>query len=371
MEAMELNSTFWLDKRVLVTGHTGFKGAWLTLLLNQLGANVVGVSDKVVPTNCIWSDFFESENYKKSLTSHSLIDLRDYATLAHRISEVQPDIVFHLAAQPLVLDSYLHPEATWEVNVQGTVNLLRSIGMISKSVSIVIVTTDKVYKDNRLKAKYVEGDEIGGSDPYSASKSAVEFLVSSWRAALDSRNSQTDRKISISTARAGNVIGGGDFSSQRIIPDLVRSLTNQRPLQLRLPNAVRPWQHVLEPLMGYLQLAQFQSLTPNFKGEAFNFGPVNHKLITVGELVSRASSLWGSQPEITLNSKSAHESDYLDLCSSKADTVLKWRPILTLDEVLGMTMEWYKQNANGARPYQLCIQQIEYYCNHPNFHSRL
>ena len=371
MDAMEVKSNFWLEKRVLITGHTGFKGSWLTLLLNHLGASVFGISDKLVSTNNIWTDFLTSDIYRASAVDHSLIDIRNYATLANKVLELEPDIVFHLAAQPLVIDSYLNPEDTWETNVQGTLNLLKAIGQTNKTRSIVVVTTDKVYRDTGLKSKYVESDELGGLDPYSSSKSSVELLVSSWRAALHSRKSQTNRKISISTARAGNVIGGGDYSSQRIIPDLVRSLTNHEPLHLRLPNAVRPWQHVLEPLMGYILLAEFQCLTPNFQGEAFNFGPVDQKLITVSELVSRASYIWGSQPEIILNSNHHLESEHLDLCSNKADAILNWKPILTLDEVLHMTIDWYQQHSNGVSPHQLCLQQIKSYCHHPRYRHLL
>lgn len=265
-----MNKIFWKNKKVFITGHTGFKGSWLTMMLSSMGAKVKGYS---LP--------LDKENYLfgliKEKVSHEIIhkegDILNKSSLNNEVQKFEPDIVFHMAAQALVRKSYLEPVLTWETNLLGSLNLFNSLKEIKKECTVIVVTTDKVYKNKEWEFGYRENDQLGGHDPYSASKAALEIAVESWRKSFCGRGPMKNRNINIASVRAGNVIGGGDMAQDRIIPDAIRALRNSKPIKIRNPLSTRPWQHVLDPLSGYLILAEHLYKDPNNFSEAYNFGP--------------------------------------------------------------------------------------------------
>ena len=267
-----INDNFWFGKKVVITGHTGFKGSWLAIWLNSLNAKVFGISLEPENDECL----FNLSNIKEEI-QHNIVDIRDYEKLSFLINEIQPDFIFHLAAQPLVRKSYIESRYTWETNVLGSINLLESMKYINIPCTAIFVTTDKVYHNTEKDVSYNEEDILGGFDPYSSSKSAVELAVNSWRNSFFTN----ENKIRIATVRAGNVIGGGDWSEDRIIPDAIKNLIIKNNIIIRNPNYVRPWQHVLDPLSGYLNLAEKISSNSNkIYQSAFNFGPdIENKLL--------------------------------------------------------------------------------------------
>lgn len=342
------NPAFWRGKHVLLTGHTGFKGAWLALWLQRLGADVVGLG---LPPATVPS-LFDWTNVAGICKSH-FCDIRDAKLLATLVQSSQPEIVFHLAAQALVRASYRDPVATFATNVMGTVNTLEALRAVESVRAVVVVTTDKVYQNLEHAFPYRETDALGGHDPYSASKAASEIAIASYRASF-----LADRNVAVASARAGNVIGGGDWSEDRLIPDAIRAWDSGQPLQIRRPQAVRPWQHVLEPLCGYLRLAEQLFVQPALAG-AYNFGPQTHEAATVREVVQlaqqtygRGNVAWGDGNE------GPHEAGWLALEISKARTLLGVKPRWTLAETVQRTMDWYRICQDRKDASAACVADI-------------
>ena len=334
---MNFNTPFncYKGKTVIITGHTGFKGSWLTAWLKKLGANVVGISlePSTVPSH------FTVANIKNNIT-----DIREnicnLSSLGSIFSEINPDFIFHLAAQALVKKSVLDPVATWETNVIGSVCVLDALRRIKKKCSVIMITSDKCYENLEWTWGYRENDRLGGSDPYSASKAAAELAINSYVKSFYADNNSLTR---IASARAGNVIGGGDWSGDRIIPDCVSSWAQSKIVKLRNPNSTRPWQHVLEPLSGYLLLGYYLNESLEFHGEAFNFGPNSLQSKTVLELVKEMSKYWSNVKwEIEPLTESGVESGLLKLNCDKSHELLGWHSVLNFNETVEMTAEWYR-----------------------------
>ncbi len=347
----EVTTSFWHDKRVLLTGHTGFKGGWLALWLQQLGAEVVGIAmaPRTLP------NLFELAHVKNGMTSH-FCDIRDASKLRQIVRDTRPEIVFHLAAQPLVRASYIDPLATYATNVMGTANLLDALRELDSVKVAILVTSDKVYFNNEWIYPYRETDPLGGHDPYSASKAASEIVIASYRDAY-----LKNQDVAIATARAGNVIGGGDWSEDRLIPDAVRAWQALTPLEIRRPQAIRPWQHVLEPLHGYLTLAQKLWHTPELAG-AYNFGPHTHEAATVSEVIERARSAFGCGDVIYGDVNTGpHEAGWLALETGKAREKLNINAKWPLAETVKRTMVWYQAQQQGADARSLCEAEIAAY----------
>ena len=352
MENLALTSTaraaFWRDKRVLVTGHTGFKGSWLTLWLHRLSAQVTGISLPPMTT----PNLYTAADVGALCQSH-FCDIRDVAALAELIQAARPEIVFHLAAQPLVRTSYREPLATFETNVLGSAYVLDALRGIDSARVAVMVTTDKVYRDHESSQPFREDDALGGHDPYSASKAASELVIASYRDAF-----LAAQGVAVATARAGNVIGGGDWSDDRLIPDAIRAWQSGRVLEVRRPQAVRPWQHVLEPLAGYLTLAQKLWEQPALAG-AYNFGPDTGDAVAVRDLVDLARAAYGmGEVHYGDGSEGPHESHWLSLENGKAKIVLGVTPKLTLVQTVERTMAWYCAYKDGAAARELCAADI-------------
>lgn len=351
MESLAMNANFWKGKRVLLTGHTGFKGAWMALWLYRLGAQVTGVS---LPPETEPSLFDLAKI--DAITDTHFCDIREATTVAGLIKKAQPEIVFHLAAQALVHASYRDPLMTFSTNVQGTANVLDALRHLDSVRSVVVITTDKVYKNLEQSYPYRETDALGGYDPYSASKAAAEMVIASYRDSY-----LNDQGIALASARAGNVIGGGDWSADRLIPDAIRAWNSNRPLQIRRPRAVRPWQHVLEPLSGYLQLAEQLWLKPELAG-AYNFGPQTHEAATVGEVVRLAQAAYGKGEVIWSDgTEGPHEAGWLALEIAKVRTVLGIKPNWSLTETVQRTIDWYRQQSEGADALTMCEADLAAY----------
>jgi CDP-glucose 4,6-dehydratase len=342
---------FWLGKRVLVTGHTGFKGGWLAIWLHRMGAQVSGLS--MAPLTS--PNLFELALVDVVCDSY-ICDMRDQAEVARIVGKIAPDIVFHLAAQSLVRESYKSPIETFSTNVMGTAHLLEAIRDIDSVRAAVMITTDKVYKNNEWLWPYREGDALGGHDPYSASKAASEILISSYRSSFLAENGKA-----LSSARAGNVIGGGDWSADRLIPDAVRAWQNGNDLDIRRPEAIRPWQHVLEPLAGYLKLAQASWNDPQLAG-AYNFGPDTNGAASVRNVIELARATYGSGTVAFGDGNDGpHEAGLLTLEVTKSRTVLNVQSRWSLDESIKRTMQWYLAQSNGADARMLCESDIAAY----------
>ncbi|HIQ38032.1 MAG TPA: CDP-glucose 4,6-dehydratase [Desulfocapsa sulfexigens] len=345
---MTLTTSFWANKRVLITGHSGFKGSWLALWLSKLGAQVTGIS---LPPETKPNLF--SLTRLNDLIDSRYIDIRDVEQLAKVVEATSPDIVFHLAAQALVRASYHHPLNTFSTNIMGTANLLDSIRGQDDIKVAVLITTDKVYQNKEWVYPYRENDALGGHDPYSSSKAASEIVVASYRDSF-----LADQGVAVATARAGNVIGGGDWSEDRLIPDAVKAWSMNKSLHIRSPFSVRPWQHVLEPLAGYLLLAEKLWEKKELAG-AYNFGPETDTTTTVKDVIEQAKKCYGSGKVIfDENNKGPHEAGLLSLEISKAKTVLGIRPIWSLEETIQHTMDWYLKYSQGIDPEELCLSEI-------------
>ncbi len=342
--------SFWTGKRVLLTGHTGFKGAWLSIWLERLGAEVTGVSLPPGTQPALFS------LAGPKLAGHHIQDIRDARKLAAVAKGMQPDVVLHLAAQALVRPSYNDPLGTFETNVMGTANLLDALrGMPSVRV-VVGVTTDKVYRNLEHVFPYRETDHLGGHDPYSASKAGAELVIASYRASF-----LQEQGVAIASARAGNVIGGGDWAADRLLPDAVRAWQSQTTLNVRRPDAKRPWQHVLEPLAGYLVLAERLWADQALAG-SFNFGPSSHEAASVRDVIEIARNAYGSGEVLYGDgSEGPHEAGWLALETSKARHMLSVQPRWTLDEAVQRTMLWYRAYHDGADPGDLCATEIADY----------
>lgn len=331
-----LRNTF-SEKKVFITGHTGFKGAWLCFILQHFGAIIKGYSLPPIENNSLFN-YIPSDFNLQTVYG----DIRDKEKLKQEIVKFKPDFIFHLAAQPLVLQSYQQPAETFEVNVIGTANLLEAIINFPSKLDVVVVTTDKVYENNDRGQLFVETDRLGGYDPYSASKACTELSVSSFRNSFFNPAFYNKHLISLSSARAGNVIGGGDWNKNRIIPDIVHSLKSKKSIKVRNPGSVRPWQHVLDPLTGYLMMAANQSSSKGNYIDSFNFGPDKKEHLQVKEIVELAISFWGSGSWEDCSSKeNLHEAEVLKLDTSLAEKKLGWVSKLSAKVAVEWTLGWY------------------------------
>jgi CDP-glucose 4,6-dehydratase len=358
MESLVMHDirTYYKGKKIFVTGHTGFKGTWMTAILHHLGAIVKGYA--LAPED---SAKFYQLFTDLSRTDSVIADIRDKEKLKAEILSFQPDFIFHLAAQPLVLRSYEIPAETFEVNVVGTANILEAIKDLNKKCTVVVITTDKVYENKEAHSiLYHEEDALGGYDPYSASKAATEIVVSSFRNSFFNIQQYQSHQKAIASARAGNVIGGGDWSRDRIIPDTATALLNGKPIKVRNPGSVRPWQHVLEPLIGYLSLGASLDENPLAFSKPFNFGPHPEDHLTVKELVELAIQVWGKgSMEVNTNNNQPHEANLLKLDIKRALTELKWKPKLDAREAIRWTIDWYKKDT--AHQAAFTFEQINNY----------
>lgn len=353
VEIMEINLEFYKGKKVLITGHTGFKGSWLCKILINAGAKVSGFSLNP-PTE---PSLFTMSGIEKQMDS-IIGDIRDLKTLKQVFDRIQPEIVFHLAAQPIVRDSYKDPVYTYETNVMGTVNLLECVRLTDSVTSLVNVTTDKVYHNKEWDWGYRENEELNGFDPYSNSKSCSELVTDSYKNSFFSA-----REISVSTLRAGNVIGGGDFANDRIIPDCIRAALKKEPIVIRNPYSTRPFQHVLEPLCVYLMVAQKQVAAKKLAG-AYNVGPNDSDCVTTGKLVDLFCENWGDG--LTWINKfdgGPHEANFLKLDCSKLKTTFGWKPKWDIDTAIKKTIEWTKVYQLNGNIEQIMDAQINEYLN--------
>lgn len=350
---------FFKRKRVLVTGHTGFKGSWLSIWLNELGAEVVGIG---------LEPYSEKDNFVLSGIGNKIkadirADIRDGERMKEIFREYRPEIVFHLAAQPLVRLSYDIPVETYQTNVIGTINVLEAIRTTDSVKVGVMITTDKCYENKEQIWGYRENEPMGGYDPYSSSKGAAEIAISSWRRSFFNPDQYDKHGKSIASVRAGNVIGGGDWALDRIIPDCIRSLESGKTIDIRSPKAIRPWQHVLEPLSGYMLLARKMWENPTEYCEGWNFGPRAESISTVWEVASKVIENYGSGELRDLSDSNAlHEAKLLMLDISKAKFRLGWEPRMNIDQTVALTVNWYN-DYKDMDVYSLCQRQIKEYVN--------
>lgn len=349
---MRIKLETYKNKRVLITGNTGFKGAWLSYWLHLIGAKVYGYSINI-PTK---PSLFNSLNLESKITQ-KWADVRDKRILSNYIKKIKPDYIFHLAAQSIVKTSFDKPFDTFNVNTFGTLNLLEILRLYSSKVNIVIITSDKSYKNIEQLWGYKEIDAIGGDDPYSASKGATEIIINSYFQSYI----KNYKNIHMAVARAGNVIGGGDWSHFRLIPDAIKSWSKNIPLNIRSPNSTRPWQHVLEPLYGYLILGLKISSSKKINGESFNFGPRFDQNFSVMELLKESSYYWKNSSFICKKNKSFKESSLLKLNCEKAALLLDWEPTLNFKDTIRLTFEWYRAFIEKKNMEHFTKNQINYY----------
>ena len=354
---MILFSTVYQNKRILITGHTGFKGSWLSIWLNSLGAEVYGLALDPI---CYPSMYNECD-LQSHLSGDYRVDITSKEDVQKVVNEVQPEFIFHLAAQALVKEAYNNPVRTIEVNAIGTLNLLNAIASMENQVTVILVTSDKCYENVESLWGYKETDRLGGNDPYSASKAMAEIAIKSFI-----KSFFTNRKnLKVGIGRAGNVIGGGDWSSDRIIPDCVKAWSRGEEVNIRSPKATRPWQHVLEPLSGYLHFGSSLFNSYSLNGEAFNFGPAANNNYSVEQLIGKMSNYWSqvSWRDTSSNLEHVHEAGLLRLNCEKAQTVLAWEPVLTFDETVQMTSAWYQAfyESSSFCLLELTTQQINHY----------
>lgn len=345
------SGSFWFGRRVLVTGHTGFKGSWLSHWLLRQGANVHGIA---LPPEERPSLFGQLELAHRM--GSCIQDIRDAPAVTKAIRDIAPDTVFHLAAQSLVRRSYLEPLFTWDTNVNGTANVLQAIADLDAPCTVVVITSDKVYRNEERTQAFVETDPLGGHDPYSASKAACELLADSWR-----KSFLKGTGVFLATARAGNVIGGGDWATDRILPDMIRATITGEKLTMRNPHATRPWQHVLDPLNGYLNLAQYMTEAEGAAQEAWNFGPDDAGNRTVLELVTEASTHWPCVWEAKDEANAPHEANLLSLSTDKAKQGLGWSPRWGFEEAVQETVAWYRAVYEGESAQYVSDAQIAKY----------
>ena len=352
MEDMVVDTSFWSGRKVLVTGHTGFKGAWLAMWLNEMGSEVTGLSFEPDTTPNLWSMLAIDDQVKSYVG-----DIRD-PEIVTKVLEVEPEIVFHFAAQSLVRKSYRDPVETFSTNVVGTVNLLHEIAKSAAVRAVVVATSDKVYENHEDGKPFVESDRLGGADPYSASKSACEIAVRAMRESFFS-----DDSVGLATVRAGNVIGGGDWSADRLVPDIIRGcLTGDGVVTLRAPESIRPWQHVLEPLSGYLKLAQRLFNEPGIYSSEYNFGPASIEELNVrGVADGIISCLKKGRLHCEYNEEALKESIVLRVDTGLASTLLDWQPAFDIGETLSLTAQWYAEWHRGANVCRLTASQIKTY----------
>jgi CDP-glucose 4,6-dehydratase len=350
MEGLEMNASFWKNKKVFLTGHTGFKGSWLSIWLTHMGAKVYGYS---LPSKH-GESIFSIINLQNKIHKSTIGDITDFVSLGEAIKECDPDIAIHMAAQPLVRKSYFDPMETFSINVMGTVNFLEAIRLFAEPSVILNVTTDKCYESMEWVWPYRENDRLGGNDPYSSSKACSELVTSSYRASFF-----TNDVTSVVTGRAGNVIGGGDRSEDRLIPDLMRAIEQHKIINVRSPNSIRPWQHVLDPLCGYLKLVE--KMHNGFKPQLYswNFGPKPESSREVQWLVNYFCSKFPGATWQVDSSSQLHETSVLKLDSSKSHCELDWQPTFAIEETITITVEWYLAASRGEEMFDYSLGQIE------------
>ena len=343
---------FWRNKRVLVTGHTGFKGSWLCLWLQELGAELCGIALDP-PTSPSLFEIAKIQTFMR----HEAVDIRDLDKITGILNQFKPEVIFHMAAQPLVRRSYLHPIETYSTNIMGTINIFEAARASGTVRSIVNVTTDKCYENREWVWGYRENEPMGGHDPYSSSKGCVELISSAYR-----KSFLQEAGIAMATARAGNVVGGGDWAPDRLVPDILRSLEKREPLMLRNPHSVRPWQHVLEPLSGYMLLAESLYLNGPRDAEAWNFGPSDEDVRSVQQVAEQLCEHWGIGWGYTLQSGGhPHEASYLKLDISKARQRLQWNPRWSLEAALKQITKWHQAWLEGQDMRTFSVNQINEY----------
>lgn len=349
-----MNTAFWQNKKVLITGHTGFKGSWLCLWLQQLGADLCGLS--LEPETS--PNLFELAQVADNM-QHHIGDIREFNTVKSIVDAFQPEIIIHMAAQPLVRYSYDHPIETYATNVMGTAHVLEAARHCESVRSIVNITTDKCYENKEWQWGYRENEPMGGYDPYSNSKGCAELVTSAYRSSYFNQT-----KLGLASARAGNVIGGGDWSQDRLIPDIINSLMNDKEIMIRYPNAIRPWQHVLEPIYGYMMLAEKLWHEPEKYSEGWNFGPYSQSAIKVIDLVKKMVDGWQKPNkgwDIESSENQLHEANYLKLDISKATGQLNWLPALDIDTTLGWVTDWYQAWLDNSNMKEYTLKQIQNY----------
>jgi len=362
MESMVVDIAFWQGKKVLLTGHTGFKGSWLSVWLQSLGVNLIGYSLPPPTTPSL----FNIAGVEEGMTS-IIGDVREYEKLHSVIADHRPEIIFHMAAQPLVRYSYDNPIETYSTNVMGTVNLLESVRRIGGVKAIVIVTSDKCYENQEWFWGYRENEPLGGLDPYSNSKGCAELVTAAFRSSFFNISQYEKHGTALASARAGNVIGGGDWAKDRLIPDIMQSIISEKPVLIRNPNAIRPWQHVLDPISGYLLLAQkLWERGPDFS-EAWNFGPNDEDARPVEWVVDHLTRMWGDGASWVLDrDEHPHEAKYLKLDCSKAKLRMGWVPNWDLKTVLQATAIWYKEYQKKQDMRKLVLDQINIFTEDRN-----
>lgn len=349
-----MNLSIYKGKKVLVTGHTGFKGAWLCLSLLELGAEVMGYA--LEPTTN--PNLFNLLNLKQKVKNY-IEDIRDGTTLSYVIKKEKPDFIFHMAAQALVRSSYLEPKYTYETNIMGTINLFEAVRKANIRTNIINITTDKCYENKEKLDPYKEEDALGGYDPYSASKACSEIITTSYRNSFfNLSNYNKTHGITIASARAGNVIGGGDWSLDRLVPDCIKAISNEQEIIIRNPKSIRPWQHVLEPIKNYLKLGLEISNNPEKFSQAFNFGPDANSLIRVEELVYKLIKNWGKGSYIIKPSGEMHEAKILLLDNQKAKALLGIKPEIDIDMILKLTVDWYKAFYETGNIEEITLKQL-------------
>lgn len=346
-----IDEHFWRDRHVLLTGHTGFKGGWLALWLQSMGSRVYGLS-RGVPSE---PSLYELARVGQGMTHEIAADVRDFAAVEDAVGKLAPEIIIHMAAQPLVRVSFADPRETFETNVMGTVNVLEAVRASPRAKVVVNVTSDKCYENRGWEWGYREDEPMGGHDPYSSSKGAAELVTAAYRRSFFADNEATR----VASARAGNVIGGGDWGQERLVPDLTRALLEEGTLYVRHPGSVRPWQHVINPLSGYLLLAQRLWCTPELAG-GWNFGPDEDDARPVAWIVERLRERWSGRPSWEFDrGPHPHEAHYLKLDSSRARVRLGWRPLVSLDTALDSIVAWYEALSAGADMRSVTLGQIE------------
>lgn len=352
-----MTPAFWVGKRVLLTGHTGFKGSWLSLWLQSMGAHVTGYA-LAPPTN---PNLFEIAEVAQGMTS-IIGDVCDLSKLQAAFTEHKPEIVLHMAAQPLVRYSYQKPVETYSTNVMGTVHLLEAVRRTPGVKSVVIITTDKCYENREWVWGYRENEPMGGFDPYSNSKGCAELVSAAYRSSFFNASNYEDHGVATATVRAGNVIGGGDWAQDRLIPDILAAFEQGRKVEIRNPHAIRPWQHVMEPLCGYLTLAeQLFERGPSFGG-GWNFGPNDEDAKPVGWIVEKMAELWGAGAHWQIDTgEHPHEAHYLKLDISKARSLLDWHPKLRLKDALTLIIDWSRHRQAGANMREQTLAQLHAY----------
>jgi len=359
LEDLEVTPGSWKGRRVFLTGHTGFKGAWLSLWLTQMGAQVWGYALRPHTE----PNLFGLLGLEGDMRS-TIADIRDCAALRRTLEEAQPDTVIHMAAQALVRESYARPEETYAVNVMGTVHLLDAIRSVSSVRAVVIVTSDKCYENRAWLWGYREDEPMGGDDPYSSSKGCAEIVTAAYRRSFFPPAQYERHRVAIASARAGNVIGGGDWAQDRLVPDMIRAFSSGAPALIRHPNAVRPWQHVLEPLSGYLALAERLHRDGAEFAEGWNFGPSDEETKTVGWIADQLSARWaGGAAWNADGAKGPPEAAYLKLDCSKARSRLQWRPRWSLEDALGRIVDWHKAHEAGGDMRAFSLRQIREYAD--------